>query len=88
MLIGAYKSHDQLRSAISNVRWDGKLEIVVEFLLFQRNSEKLRISFRHRFSYLKTVRKTMADDAEISKLPLEDRLVHKVKSFAPYFISN
>ena len=30
----------------------------------------------------------MADDAEISKLPLEDRLVHKVKSFAPYFIGN
>ena len=25
----------------------------------------------------------MADDADITKLPLEDRLVHKVKDFAP-----
>lgn len=26
----------------------------------------------------------MADDADITKLPLEDRLVHKVNNFAPW----
>lgn len=29
----------------------------------------------------------MADDADITKLPLEDRLVHKVNSFAPWSLN-
>lgn len=30
----------------------------------------------------------MADDADITKLPLEDRLCHKVSHFAPWSFNN
>ena len=49
MLIGAYKSHDQPGSAISNVRWDGKPEIIVKILYFsgiaENNEDLLDINF-------------------------------------------
>lgn len=42
----------------------------------------------HTFVGLKNIRYTMADDADITKLPLEDRLGHKVNEFRALLKSN